>query len=153
MKTTWILVADSARARVFEMQDGSEALREIEDFIHNEARARISELRTDMAGRYFGKGERQQGHMAEPHVDPVAHENDMFAKHIADTLEHARSANRFNELYVIAAPKFLGLLRQNIGKSVAALIRDELNKDISEMRTEEISHYVRQLRQHNTQQP
>ena len=104
MEKTWIVVADNSRARIFEVMDRSETLRELEDLVNPAGRLHDSELRTDNTGRYFGKGERMQGHAAHPRVEPGEHETELFAKRVADHLEQARVEHRFEQLCLIAAP-------------------------------------------------
>ena len=72
MQPTWIVVADAGRARVLEMQ-GTEHLAEIEDFINPAERNDNADIDTDSRGRFYGKGEREEGHTAEPSVQPKEH--------------------------------------------------------------------------------
>lgn len=142
MSATWIVIADANRARIFEVRQDAH-LNELDDLVNPAARAKTSELRTDGAGRYFGKGERQQGHTAGPRVDPVEHENDMFAKRLSDYLEHARTAHRFATLHLIAAPKFLGLIRQNLSDSTARLVAEQLPKGLAQLNEHDIEKYIK----------
>ena len=144
MTKTWILVADASRARVFEVLDRDETLQEIEDFVNPAGRQGERELRTDARGRYFGKGEQMQGHTAAPNTDPTTHENQLFAKTIADYLDRARVSRRYERLCLIAAPKFLGLLRDELGKDVGHLVYEALDKDISWLDSRRVQDYVRE---------
>jgi protein required for attachment to host cells len=142
MQTTWILVADSSRARIFERQLPDNTLREIEDFTHPQGREANRELVTDAQGRYYGKGERDQAHTAPTHVSPVQHEDELFAKSLTDHLEKARTENRYNKLRLIAAPKFLGLIRQKLSKEAQKLVEEEIPKDISWFSPKEVEDYL-----------
>src|SRR6186713_1158431 len=68
MGTTWIVCANSSRARLFEVDPhgphGVAEPREIADYANPAARAHERDLRSDAAGRYYGKGERTEGHVA-----------------------------------------------------------------------------------------
>jgi len=143
MQTTWIVAADSSRARIFELHGLREPLREIEDFANPAGHAQNRELETDGLGRYYGKGEQQQGHTAEPRVDPVEHETDLFSKQVSDYLDQARVEHRYDKLRLIAYPKFLGLLRQNLSKEAQRMVEEEVPKDISMMKAREIEDYVK----------
>ena len=66
MRTSWILIADSSRARIFEKKEHERHLEEVEDFVDNLGRATNHELRTDGRGRFYGKGERDQGRGVVP---------------------------------------------------------------------------------------
>jgi hypothetical protein len=55
MRTTWILISDSSRARIFEKKEHEKHLEEVEDFVDSMGRATNNELRTDGRGRFYGK--------------------------------------------------------------------------------------------------
>lgn len=141
---TWIVVADARRARFFEVLDRNETLRELEDLVNPAGRQNERELRTDSRGRYYGRGEQMQGHTAVPNTDPVTHEVQLFAKTVCDRLEEARVQHQYERLCLIAAPKFLGLLRQNLGKDTRNLVFEELDKDIAGLDERRVQDYVRQ---------
>ncbi|MGE5525842.1 MAG: host attachment protein [Rhodospirillaceae bacterium] len=143
MPKTWIVVADNARARIFEVVDRKETLHELDDLVNPSGRLHDSELRTDNTGRYFGKGERMQGHAARPRTEPGEHEAELFAKTVAHYLEQARVEHRFERLCLIAAPKFLGVLRQNLTKDARELVFEELDKDVSWLEGPQLQDYVR----------
>ncbi|HWI15607.1 MAG TPA: host attachment protein [Burkholderiales bacterium] len=144
MAKTWIVVADNSRARVCEVADRNQTLIELEDLVNPAGRLHDSELRTDNAGRYFGKGERMQGHAARPRTEPGEHETELFAKRVADYIERARLDHRFERLCLIAAPKFLGVLRQHLSKSSRDLVFEELDKDVSWLEGAQLQDYVRE---------
>lgn len=142
MSTTWILIADSSRARIFEKKENEKHLREISDFVNAAGRADDSELGTDERGRFYGRGEQYQGHTAEPAVSAVEHENEMFSHALADYLDSARNARRYARLYLIAGPKFLGLLHGSLKEAVRELVAGELVKDISTKDIREVENYL-----------
>lgn len=143
MPTTWVIAADSSRARIFQVSASDQHLQEIEDLANPQGRAANRELRTDGYGRYYGKGERQQAHTAPPHVDAVDHEIELFSKEVSQYLDKARTEHRFDKLCLIAPPKFLGLMRQNLSKEAQKLVEEELVKDISWFDAREIEEYIR----------
>jgi protein required for attachment to host cells len=143
MQTTWIVAADSSRARIFEMQGLQDPVREIEDFANPAGREQDRELSSDARGRYYGKGEGQQAHTAEPHVDEVEHQTELFSKRVGEYLDQARVEHRYDKLCLIAFPKFLGLLRQNLSKEARRLVEDEVPKDISKLEARDIEDYVK----------
>lgn len=138
MSGTWILAADSSRARLFETGPVGAALQEIEEFDNPEARAANRDLRTDAQGRMHGSMQAQPGKTAAPQVSAVQHETELFAKFLADYLDKARNEQRFARLCVIAPPKFLGLLRAKFPAGVQKLVTAEIGKDLSAARVEEI---------------
>jgi protein required for attachment to host cells len=144
MQKTWILVADSSRARFFEMIDRSEDLREIDDLVNPAGRQHALDLRTDNVGRYYGRGEQMQGHAAPPRTDPVTHEVELFAKTVGHYLEQARVEHRYERLCLICAPKFLGQVRENLTKDTRSLVTGALDKDISRLDTRQVQQYVKE---------
>jgi protein required for attachment to host cells len=143
MDTTWIVLADSSRARIFERPKHARHLRELDDFVNPAGRIDAANLRSDEGGRFYGKGERYQGHTAEPAVGPVQHENALFARDVAEHLNKALGAQRYQHLYLLAAPKFLGLLRGNLHKEVQKVVVEELAKDISGLSRHQVEAYLR----------
>jgi protein required for attachment to host cells len=143
MQTTWIVVADEHRARIFEVEGQQSNIHEIEDFLNPEGRMREQDLMRDAKGRYFGKGERVIGHTAEPNVTKTQRDEDMFAKEISDYLDKARLEHRYDKLRVIAFSKFLGMLRKNMSKEAQRLVEDEVAKDISGLDAREIEEYIK----------
>lgn len=141
--TTWILVADSSRARIFEARGALRDVHEIEEFVHPEGRAHNRDLKTDASGRYFGKGEQTQGHTATTKVEPQEHEAELFAKQLTDHLDKARTTQRFESLHLIAPPKFLGLLRRHMRKETQNLVAATLTKEVAWLDERSIAEYIR----------
>jgi protein required for attachment to host cells len=143
MATTWIVVADAGRARVFQSTTGSRQISEILDFVNPVAREPSRDMVTDADGRVFAHGGKgQPAHAAVPRADPVEHETELFAKRVAEEVERGRTSSSFDELCLIAAPKFLGLLRKSLGKESHKLIHREIDKDLSRSSPAEILEYV-----------
>lgn len=143
MHSTWIVVADAGRGRIFEMQQKGHLV-EIEDFANPAERERNADLRTDAHGRFYGMGERQEGHTVEPPVSPKEHEAELFASHIAEYLDKARNGNKYSSLRLIAAPSFLGVLRNKLGKEVMKLVDQELDQDLTKISARELEQRLEQ---------
>ncbi len=129
MKLTWILVADSTRARIFTADTPSSELQEIEGLTHNEGRLHDRELTTDLPGRI--KSSDGSGHALEQPTDPKKHEADNFAHQLAQHLETAHNANQFKRLLIVANPTFLGLLRNCLSEQIKKQICFELDKNFT----------------------
>ncbi len=143
MKLTWILVADSTRARIFTADTPSSPLEEIEDFSHMEGRLHDREMTSDLPGRIKSAG--GGGHAFEQPTDPKQHEADNFAHRVAQYLEDAHNANRFEQLLIVAAPTFLGLLRNNLPEQIKKLVCFELDKDITMQSVADIRQHLPQF--------
>ena len=139
MKSTFILVADNVRARIFTAETPSSPLEEIEAMAHTEGRLHDREITSDFPGKI--KGEGSVGHAFEQPTDPKKHEADNFAHRIAHYLEEAHNANKFEQLLIIADPSFLGLLRNQLSEQIKKLVCFELDKNIT-------THSVDDIRKH-----
>ena len=77
----------------------------------------------------------------EPKVDPKQQEAIRFAKQVCDRLSAGHSQGSFNKLYIIAAPAFLGLLRDGMTTPLRHLVAGEVSKNLA-------SHGIDQIREH-----
>lgn len=136
MAVTWVLVADSSRARIF-AKNGREAFREEAGFIHPESRLHEQELTSDLPGSDGGNGSGQR-HGKAARVSPKRHEAITFSKQVADHLESARSDGRFHRLLIVAPPAFLGLLREQFSPALGTLVTQEINKNLVQLKPEEL---------------
>lgn len=143
MQKKWILVADSSRARVFEA-DEQLVLSEVAHFDHPEGQAQNRELVTDAHGRYFGRGERYEGHIAEPAVTATQHEQQLFSRTVTGFVNQAVLQHEYETLWLVAPPAFLGLLRSDLHKEAQKRVQREIGKDISRLKPHEVADYLRQ---------
>jgi protein required for attachment to host cells len=148
MATTWIIAADDSRARVLQVA-GPDRLDEIDDLVNPSGRAQDRELQTDAEPRFNGHGgvgkagSRRTGGPASDREAQGAVENSVrsFAREVGRYLERARQGRRFEQLVLVAPPKFLGALRKELGKEVGKLVADELPKDLSWFNERELERY------------
>lgn len=129
MANTWVLVADSSRARVFRAEGADEHLIEVQDMAHPEGRLHETELTTDLPGRAFDS-HGQGRHAMEEETPPKRQEAIRFAKRVGDMLESARTAGDYDRLVVVAEPRFLGLLRDNLSDETIKLVGLEIDKNL-----------------------
>lgn len=141
MQTTWIVVADSSRARIFEKRELDAHLEEVDDFVNAAGRAEYQDINTDRGGSFGSKGGAQT-HTSQPQASPAEHSAELFSREVTQFLDEAHDDQRYERLCVIAAPKFLGLLRSNLSKRVEDMVEEELPKDISNFTARQIEDYV-----------
>ncbi len=160
MQTTWIMVANAGRARIFSESDPSQTLQEVEDMVSPAAHLRELDQVTDKmsptsaagSGHNIGSG---QGAGAAHHVaagapnnqyqpaqTPSEHEAEKFAKDISNYLKQAHGENRFGQLIISASPEFLGTLRKNLDAQVQQLIKHEINKDYTQVPTQQLREQI-----------
>jgi len=131
MTITWLVVANRTRARVLEIQSVRDQPTERAAFANPAGRVHERDLQSDAAGRFYGKGEREQAHSATASESLGEHETDRFAVDLREFLDHARSEQRFARLWLIAAPAFLGQLRSAFSKPLRQRVELELDKDLT----------------------
>jgi protein required for attachment to host cells len=146
MNTTWIIAADSSRARILQVMDRDRRLAEVEDFVNPSARLHERDMTTDAEPRFNGHGgvgKAGSGRTGGPGNDREAkskgeYETEVFVRQLGDYLDKARNAHRYDRLHLVAPPKFLGKLRKELGSEVQKLVTDELPKDLSWLSTRDI---------------
>jgi protein required for attachment to host cells len=139
MKSTWILVADSSRARIF-VADTPSTIQEIEDFTHTEGRLHEQDMTSDLPGK--GTGVAGAGrHAYQDQIDPKEQETINFAKSIANHLDEEHTINKFERLMIISDPSFLGELRKQLSTQSRNAVCFELDKNIT-------THSVDDIRKH-----
>ena len=139
MERMWIVVADEGRARFFERAGRAAELEEVAQLDDELARERAAALQRDAQGRLYGKGERVMGHTAEPHTEPRRKEAQRFARRVALFLLKALQAQRYERLQLVAAPAFLGLLRQELPPLVRRHVVGELALDLVHLDPRELA--------------
>ena len=129
MQKTWVLAAESSRARIFAMDSYAVPLREIEALAHPQTRALNQELLSDRPGRSFDSSG-QGRHAMSTRVDAKQHEAMTFAKLLGERLERARTVGEFENLVLVAAPEFLGLLRKNLTDNTMKRVTKTIDKNL-----------------------
>jgi len=142
MDTTWIVVADRSRARIFEEVRSPRAVQEIADFVNPAGRAHHRELTTDAEGRSRSTGLGTRAHAASPGTPADVHEAERFARQIADHLERARNAHRYGALWLVAAPRFLAMLRKSLSRELRKTVAAEIDKDLTRSTLREIDSFL-----------
>ena len=112
--TTWVVVADGSRARIFETPGLKLDLREIEDLVNIVPN-----------GPALSEKDREK-----------------FAKTVADYVEQGRLHQRYERLRLAVEPKFLGMLRERLSKETRQMIFEEINEDLSALDAREIQAHL-----------
>ncbi len=137
MKSTWVVVADSTRARIFKADNSVGPLNELETLVHPESRLHERELISDAPGRAFDRAG-QGRHAMGQQVSPKQHELEAFAKQLAERLDHARETGELEQLVIVAPPNVLGTLRKALSQEVSRLVTLELDKNLSRLAPQDI---------------
>ena len=146
MAITWLLCANRSRARLLEVRHGEDAPVEIADFANPAGRAHERDLRADGSSGFYGKGGHATAH-GTPHDQGIGeHEVHRFVIDLGEYLERAFGEKRFDQLWISAAPEFLGELRNQLGKGVRKAVELEIDKDVSTEAPREIFRHMRETR-------
>jgi protein required for attachment to host cells len=122
---TWILVADTAEARIFESKNGKDwtLLREMS---HPQSRVRPSEVGRDKPGRVRQSTGQRAAMESTPHTKK---EVEKFARELAAFLEREIVTGAVDRLVLVTPPSFLGILRAELRPAVLAKVVDTIEKD------------------------
>lgn len=137
LPTTWIVVANSGTARVFEAHSLTAPLSEIVTLSHPESRAHEQDLSQDLPGRAFDSAGQGRHAMEDP-VSPKEQEHIRFAKQLDTYLDDARKQNKFERLIIAASPGFLGLIRSTLNNHLAQQVSSYVDKDLVTEKEEQI---------------
>lgn len=141
--TTYIVVADAARARLF-TRDGL-TISELENLVHAEGRMHEGDLVTDQGGDVHESGATTARNSRSENTASRHHEK-LFAGQVADRLYRARVDNSMEKLILVAPAQFLGELRGKIDAPTAKLVIHSLTKDLTKASLDDIQKAVSDLR-------
>lgn len=136
---TWILVADSRKAKIFEATKKNSGLTELAGFIHPHAESKLGD---NPNGRAIG-GHGGTRHGMEPQTLPKQVEVKEFAADLARYLEKEFSVHHFSELILVASPEFLGAVRGALNRNLQGAITHSINKDLTQSSPAELMSYVK----------
>jgi protein required for attachment to host cells len=143
--TTWLLVADSAQAKIFRAKLGERSLELVHAVASPDARKQSKEIASDRQGRRMdaptpgrgGGAPFQKSSMDWP-TDPQRHAQQSFASDVAEWLDAAAKAGRFDRLVIAAGPRALGDLRAAFSSHVGERVSREVDKDLTELDQREL---------------
>ncbi len=139
MNSTWLVVADNSRARFFSMESRSSPIHEIKSIVHTQARLHERDITSDLPGRgKAGTGK----HAYQDEVGTKEQDNINFARDIAHELDEARKNNKFKQFVLVAAPEFLGNLRNQLNAQTQKLACFELAKNLAHLEAVEIRKHL-----------
>jgi protein required for attachment to host cells len=120
MSKTWVVVAESSRAKIFELEKRNAPLKELQGLAHTPSR------------------------IHEQNILPKAKDNESttFARTIGHHLEAARNKGKFSRLIIMSPPNFLGKLRKHIGSETNKRVISEVTKNLVKHTTSEIQSHI-----------
>jgi len=137
MSKTWVVVAESSRAKIYEVEknESRKILKELTGFTHSIVRNHKQQL--------SGNQQKESRHSQltgslETHKD---HERTTFARTIGQHLKSARNKGQFSKLILMSPPKFLGDLRKCLGHETNKYVVSEVDKNL-------VRHNIKDIQAH-----
>jgi len=136
--STWVLVAHRTGARLFEQKGRKlELLRSIEH-----AAGRIEDRDLEAGPQRTFDSHAQGRYAADRGSSPHERASKSFAHELAKLLEEKRSASGVERIVLVAEPRFLGLLRAELGSATAALVAATVPKDLGGVSSSEVLQHL-----------
>lgn len=138
MNKTWVLVADSEKARLFEFERCRDPWSEMACFVNPDA----------VHGPTFERPPRVQEsvggarHAIEARTAPKDKASARFASTLVAALRTAHGEQRFQSLVIAAAPRFLGALHGELDKSLQHCVSREIRRNLTELDSAGIRNYL-----------
>lgn len=135
----WILVADKARARLFEPIEGGKKLNEVACFdnpdakLHATARDRLPRTNESVGS---------SRHAIEPHTTLEEKSIDRFAHALGKEMESRRIQRQYDRLVLVAPPRFLGALHRLFDKPLRDCVAAEVSADLTTWPVERILEHL-----------
>lgn len=136
-KTIWLLIADSAKARLFAVDRRERVLTVLGEWHDDVASGKTQDIQADRPGRSFDSAG-QGRHAMEPPSSPKGVAKARFVGMLADNLAASAKRQDFDELHVIAAPRTLGEMRELLDPAVRARLASEEAKDLTQLSKPEL---------------
>jgi protein required for attachment to host cells len=128
MRTVRVVVADQSQARFFDSSAPNQKLKPAGTLLDTAARKQEQELGASRPGSAMSAG---HGHYALQHRSSRKRlEVGLFAKQIAAKLAAGASAGEFDDIALVAAPRFLGALRKVLPPALRNLVKHEIHHDL-----------------------
>jgi protein required for attachment to host cells len=144
-----IVVADQAEASFYDMERFEDELQPAGHLTDPQAHLHDRDLGSDRPGRVFDHAPptaRRRGAVAHHGTggerSPRKHEAAVFAHRVARELEHDAQQGQFERLVIMAAPTFLGMLREALPSNLAGRVVTELHKDLVHASTREVRRHI-----------
>jgi len=129
-KLYWVVVADESRAIVYVRDKKHSPLAKLFQLENAVARQKTSSLISDRGGRSFDSHGQGRHTMTREKTDPKKHAAVAFAKEIAGRIAKAKHEGSCRDYSLVAAPRFLGILRDALETAGHADALQTIDKDM-----------------------
>jgi protein required for attachment to host cells len=115
---------------------------EYKDMVHPASQLHDHDLASDRQGRSLDRSRGGARQAMEPATHPKDQAAAVFAREVIAMLESGHNSGAFDEVVLIAAPHFLGALRQGLSDPTRRLVVKEIAKDLVRHSVKEIAEHV-----------
>ena len=138
MSKTWVVVAESSRAKIYEIEknESKKSLKELMGFTHSVSRNHKQQLSSNH------QKESRHSLLTSSLDTHKGHERTEFARSIGEHLNSARNKGEFNKLILMSPPKFLGDLRKNLGTETNKFVISEIDKNLVRHKIKDIEAHI-----------
>jgi protein required for attachment to host cells len=140
-ETTWVLVADAGRARLFEHHRSQSSWELIFEDDRPELRDRESMRDSDRPGRSFESSSPTR-HAMQPQTTPSQRAREHFARELVERLQSGVNQQRFSQLLLVAPPAMLGELRSLLDEGLRERVIAELDKDLTKISSHDLPEHL-----------
>jgi protein required for attachment to host cells len=141
---TWVLVADAHQGRILEVDDAGLPAK-----VHHTIGSRGGKAHDERGDlpEVADRPKHASTHKGALHSSgaPADEAEHQFAKELVRMLERGLAENAFHHLVLVAPPKLLGILRENLSRGLAAKLRGSEHKDYAHLSDHELELRVREL--------
>jgi protein required for attachment to host cells len=139
--TTWVLVADGARARVYQNNGPGRGLTETQFPAMVGSHEPTRSINADRPGR-MQAAPNAPAHAMDHSSDPHREQKRVFAKDVAAFLKQQAQKNAFDRLVLVAPAKTLGDLRDALDGMVVDKVTGEVAKDLTHYNARELPQHL-----------
>lgn len=135
---SWILVADSGRARILNQSEETPAeLEVVKSLEYSDSRLPTHEQVSDQPGYFKGRAGKLDA--GDPETDFKHRRAQRFSREIVRELEQGRQRGEFGQLIMVAAPMFPGVVKSQLSESLNRLVDRSIDKDYTSLSCAEIA--------------
>ena len=128
-RRSWVLVADQSGAKLFEKRNKELSI--LKNIPYPEGKVLSHNIDSDAPGRMNYVTGYSSSYSSE--VDPHEQRAVVFAQHLAELLEEGRTTGKFEEMYLVAEPKFLGRIKGYLTNPLQEKLKGTFEKNYAKV--------------------
>lgn len=141
----WILIANGSHARLCFRRTRSAACQTMRRFEHPLSAVHERDLLTDRPGRFKQRVGKRTRAAAEPRASAKRQEALRFARELMSSVAHALREDASASLVLVAPPRFLGVLRQELDELASHRLATSIAADLTAVPDEQLTARVAAL--------